>query len=209
MSIAPSSIQPSPAEELVVLLDDAGRAIGTAPKRTVHHRHTPLHLAFSCYVFDAAGRLLLTRRALHKPTFPGVWTNSVCGHPLPAEGLEEAVRRRAHDELGLRLVDLQLALPGFRYEAVMADGVRENEMCPVFVATTTDEVRTSADEVAAVEWVPWQAFRDEVLAGVREVSPWCREQVPLLHGRELAEGRLGGGDWAQVPPAARPPEAPS
>jgi len=167
-------------EELVVLLDDDGTPIGSAPKATVHHADTPLHLAFSCYVFDEAGRLLITQRALDKQTFPGVWTNTVCGHPAPDEAIEQAVHRRAKQELGLTLRGLTCVLPDFRYEATMASGVRENEICPVFTAVTGDDPEPDVSEVAATEWVPWELFRDGVLTGRRSVSIWCAEQVAQL-----------------------------
>ncbi len=183
----------------MVLLDESGRAVGTMAKSEVHHRDTPLHLAFSCYVFDAEGRVLVTRRALDKPTFPGVWTNSCCGHPAPGEEIRDAVRRRVGEELGLALADLRLLLPRFRYRAVMDDGVTENEMCPVFVARTTDPVRADPDEVDDVAWEPWAAFRAGVLDGTRPVSSWCREQV-----QELPADPLGAAEAAYdgLPPAA-------
>ena len=187
------------AVESVVLLDESGRAVGTMAKSEVHHHDTPLHLAFSCYVFDAEGRVLVTRRALHKATFPGVWTNSCCGHPAPGEEIRDAVRRRVGEELGLALVDLRLLLPRFRYRAVM-DGVTENEMCPVFVARTTDPVRADPEEVDEVAWEPWAAFRASVLDGTRPVSSWCRDQV-----RELPADPLGAAEAAYdgLPHAAR------
>jgi isopentenyl-diphosphate delta-isomerase len=185
--------------ELVVLLDEQGRAVGTADKRTVHHRDTPLHLAFSCYVFDDRGAVLVTRRALHKPTWPGAWTNSVCGHPGPGEDLREAVRRRARDELGLGLVDVRLALPAFRYRAVMPDGVVENEMCPVFTARTSDTVAPNPEEVDSFEWIDWAEFRAAVRAGEREVSPWCVDQVADLPEVPWDADGPAAGD---LPPAA-------
>ncbi len=191
--------------ELVVLLDDDGNAIGAAPKQEVHHQDTPLHLAFSCYVFDEAGSLLLTRRALHKPTFPGVWSNSFCGHPGPGEVFGEALHRRAGQELGIELRDLQLTLPAFRYQATMTNGVRENEMCPVFTAMTSDDVRPDPAEVAATEWVAWESFRDEVLAGRRDVSSWCVQQVAELARREVDVARFSPADRADLPSAARRP----
>ena len=167
------------APELVVLLADDATPIGTALKSEVHHRDTPLHLAFSCYLFDRDGRLLLTRRAWGKKTWPGVWTNSACGHPSPGEEMRAAVQRRVEQELGVPVHDLRVVLPDFRYRAVMADGTVENEVCPVFTAVCDDPgaLAPDPDEVAEHSWTDWATFRADVLAGRRDVSPWCREQV--------------------------------
>ena len=193
-------------QEHVVLLDAEGHAIGTTPKASVHHDATPLHLAFSCYAFDEQGRLLVSQRALHKATFPGLWTNSLCGHPAAGESLESAVTRRAESELGMRVQELRVVLPQFAYRATM-DGIVEWEMCPVLVARVADGgVHPNPDEVEATEWVPWQQFAREVLSGTRHVSPWCVEQVQQLAA--LGEDPLAWptGDRALLPPALQGPE---
>lgn len=164
----------------MVLLDDEGEPIGTAAKATVHTVETPLHLAFSCHVRDADDQLLITRRALGKRTWPGVWTNSFCGHPAPGEDLEEAVARRALDELGITLVDLELVLPDFRYLAVDASGIVENEVCPVFTARTFDEVLPDPDEVAEFEWVDAADAAAAVTRAPWAFSPWLTLQLPAL-----------------------------
>lgn len=163
--------------ELVVLVDDSGHPLGTAEKRTVHGAETPLHLAFSCHVFDADGRVLVTRRALSKLTWPGVWTNSFCGHQVPGASVESAVTARAIVELGMAITGLEPVLPDFRYRAVDASGIVENEICPVFRAVTTDAVAANPDEVAEWAWVAPADLRAAVTAAPYAFSPWLVLQL--------------------------------
>lgn len=177
------------SDEQVVLLDDDGMPLGSASKDEVHGYDTPLHLAFSCYIIDPAGRVLVTRRALTKRTWPGVWTNSYCGHPMPGEPLEEAVSRRAEQELGAGIDDLRCALPDFRYRAVDAAGIVENEICPVFVATVRGPLEPNPAEVSEWAWVAGESLRPAVALAPFAFSPWMRDQL-----RDLAEaGYLGKG----------------
>ena len=175
-----STSSPPAAPELVVLLDEQGRPCGTAPKSQVHHADTPLHLAFSCWLLDGAGRTLLTRRALTKRTWPGAWTNSVCGHPAPGEDPADAVHRRAADELGVRVADVRPLLPEFRYRAVMADGTVENEICPVYGARLLGDVVADPAEVDDWRWVPLAELRAQVAADPTGFSPWMLEQLAQL-----------------------------
>lgn len=168
--------------DCVVLLADDGSPIGTAERRAVHDSDTPLHLAFSTYLFDDRGRLLLTRRALHKITWPGVWTNSCCGHPRPEEPVESAAARRVAEELGTQPFDLRLVLPTYRYRAVDVSGVVEHEICPVFVGHIDPaRLQPDPDEVAAVEWVRWADLLAVATTTPMLLSPWAAEQVRLLH----------------------------
>ncbi|CNE49824.1 isopentenyl-diphosphate delta-isomerase [Mycobacterium tuberculosis] len=184
--------------EEIVLLNADDEAVGTAPKSASHHGDTPYHLAFSCYVVDTEGRVLITQRALDKQTFPGVWTGSCCGHPAPGEKLRDAVLRRLRDELGMRAASLTPVLPRFRYRAVAADGTLEHERCPVVRATVADgAVRPNREEVEAAEWWTWERCLE--LVERPESSPWYRLQLA-----ELAP--LGAPlDWPDAGTEALPP----
>jgi len=171
-----------PLEE-VVLLDPSGRPIGRAGKVGIHGPSTPLHLAFSIFLFDDQGRMLIQQRARAKKTWPGIWSNACCGHPMPGEALEAAAHRRLHEELGISGLELRLALPRFRYRA-SCRGIEENEMCPVFVGYCDQEPRPNREEVAATAWTDWGSFlRHE--ADLRKLddlsfSPWSRMEAFAL-----------------------------
>lgn len=177
----PRTSPPDETPDEVVLLDDTGRPIGRADRMAVHHADTPLHLAFSTYIFNARGEVLVTRRALSKKTWPGVWTNSCCGHPKPGEPIEDAARRRIREEVGLHVGPLIPLLPDFRYRATDASGVVENEICPVFAAFVADETPTAdPGEVAEWAWVPWENLRAAITATPHVYSPWSALQVPRI-----------------------------
>ncbi|MGI3782161.1 MAG: isopentenyl-diphosphate Delta-isomerase [Janthinobacterium lividum] len=180
--VATTARPPLHAADDVVLVEADGTPVGTAPRTSVHDTDTPLHLAFSCYVTDGEGQVLLTRRALDKRTWPGVWTNSCCGHPRPGEAMTDAVRRRLDDELGLDVGALSSVLPDFAYRATDASGIVENEVCPVYVARTHPGSRVipNASEVMEWRWVSWTALVQAVGAVPFAVSPWAALQVPLL-----------------------------
>jgi isopentenyl-diphosphate delta-isomerase len=188
------------SNERVVLLEPDGSAAGTADKIEVHHADTPLHLAFSCHLFDDGGRTLLTRRALSKKTWPGAWTNTCCGHPAPGEPLVDAVHRRVRQELGVEIDDLRLLLPSFRYHAVMDDGTVENEMCPVFVGRLRGTVDPDPDEVEEYAWSPWSDLLEEVAGDRSTLSPWAVSQLRALPADPLGAEPRSESD---LPPAAR------
>jgi len=179
--------RPTDLPDEVVLLDEHGRPSGTAPRATVHQEDTPLHLAFSCHLFDASGQVLLTRRALAKRTWPGVWTNSFCGHPRPGEDMVDAVRRHARHELGIEVTDIRPLLPDFRYRAVDASGTVENEVCPVFTAHTDESPQPNADEVMDLRWVAPAEVAAAAAAAPWALSPWLLEQLEQLGPHPLGK----------------------
>ena len=166
-------------QELVVLVNDKDEEIGTKPKLEAHNADTHLHRAFSCYVFNEEGKFLLTQRAKSKKVFPGVWTNSCCGHPGPGEKTEDAILRRLEFELGLSPKMIKNAIPFFRYRAVFK-GIVENEISPVYVALVTEDPKPNPDEVESYQWIDWTEFLKKTESNPRGYSYWCIKQIEQL-----------------------------
>jgi len=169
--------------ELIVFLDEQGKPTGeVGPKLESHTSNTKLHLAFSCYVFRKRdNKFLITQRALSKKVWPGVWTNSVCGHPGPKEKMEDAIKRRAAFELGIKeLEDISVVLPNYHYKTPPYAGIIENELCPVYVAYTDENPQPNPGEVEAYKWLDWEEYVHMLQDTPEKMSYWSKAQYTQL-----------------------------
>ncbi|WP_326567004.1 isopentenyl-diphosphate Delta-isomerase [Amycolatopsis rhabdoformis] len=180
------TITESESERVVFVTEDGVPTGETGPKLASHHGETRLHLAFSCYVLRRSDEaLLITQRALDKKVWPGVWTNSVCGHPAPGESLPDAVRRRAAYEIGLpELQDLECVLPKYRYRTPPFQGIVENEFCPVFVAWVDGDPQPNPEEVGGWRWISWPDYTQLLESTEVNVSYWAKDQYAQLKDKK-------------------------
>ncbi len=172
--------------EKVVLVNEQNEVIGEADKATVHSQQTPLHRAFSLFIFDNQRRLLLQQRAGCKKTWPLVWSNSCCGHPQLNESNIDAAKRRCQFELGITVDNIVEAAP-YRY-CFSHKGVMENEICPILVAFYDGPLDLNPQEVQATRWVLWTDWLAQIRQNPTDFSPWCVEESEILaalHGFEL------------------------
>lgn len=166
-------------QEHVILVNDQGEVIGTQEKYAAHTTQTPLHLAFSSWLFNDRGECLVTRRALSKKAWPGVWTNSVCGHPQTGESTEHALARRCRYEIGAEIAHLTPVALDFRYCETDPSGIVENEICPVYAAKLVGPLTLNPDEVMAMQWVELESLIRAIEATPWAFSPWMVSQVAL------------------------------
>ena len=156
----------------IVLVNEDDEFLGTADKFEAHVEGW-LHRAFSIFIFDEDGRLLLQQRADDKYHSGGLWSNTCCSHPQPGEPPLDAAHRRLQEELGF---DVSLT-PAFRetYHLDVGDDLVEHEHNHVFVGTgEAPPVRPNADEVADWTWVAPAALRDDVAAHPHRYTAWFR-----------------------------------
>ncbi|MDZ7291798.1 MAG: isopentenyl-diphosphate Delta-isomerase [candidate division KSB1 bacterium] len=167
--------------ELVILVDQHDRQIGIEEKLKAH-REGKLHRAFSVFIFNDRGEMLIQRRALHKYHSPGLWTNACCSHPRPGESIEHAANRRLREEMGLTC-KLQKVFH-FIYRVEFDNGLIEHEFDYVFIGkyegTGPDELIPDSEEVADYRWLDVETLRREVKAFPEKYTVWFKmalEQV--------------------------------
>jgi isopentenyl-diphosphate delta-isomerase type 1 len=169
-------------EDYVVLVDEADNPVGVERKSRVHSFSTPLHRGFSVFLFKNTKQLLLQQRSETKKTWPMVWSNSCCGHPMPGESYENAVVRRTRFELGVDLSAL-IKISDYRY-CFSKDGVMEHEICPVYAGICKDEVMPDGDEINAVKWISWDDWVAQIRTQPERYSPWCVQETLILASAE-------------------------
>lgn len=157
--------------EEVILVDINDNELGVMEKIEAHEKAL-LHRAFSIFVFNDAGQMMLQRRALSKYHSPGLWTNTCCSHPRPGEGLEEATSRRIFEEMGFRTEMREVF--SFIYKAPFDHGLTEHELDHVFMGIYNEEPAINHEEVADWKWTDIDDLLEDVSAKPDQYTVWFR-----------------------------------
>lgn len=180
--------------EKLIVVDERNRAIGQGEKWAVH-REGRLHRAFSIFLVDALGRVLLQRRSAAKYHSAGLWANSCCGHPRPGERTNAAARRRLREELGAD-APLRYAFRA-RYRTELPNGLIENEIVYVFFGPAPRALALNPDEVSEVAWATGADLRRDIARRPRRYAYWLRyymgnHAAAVQRGVAAAARRQGG-----------------
>ncbi|MEM8982053.1 MAG: isopentenyl-diphosphate Delta-isomerase [Pseudomonadota bacterium] len=167
------------SEELI-LVDTDDNPTGHLRKDRCHDGEGILHRAFSVFLFNAAGDVLLQQRAPGKRLWPGYWSNSCCSHPRAGETMDEAVPRRLQQELGL---SAELAFVyKFQYQARFDATGSEHELCWVYVGRCDEAPQPNDNEIAAFRYISPAALDAELDAPDNGFTPWCQLEWKALRG---------------------------
>ena len=172
------------AEENVILVDKNDTPIGLMEKMEAHEK-AMLHRAFSVFIFNSKGKLMLQQRAQHKYHSPGLWTNTVCSHPREGEKTEAAAHRRIVEEMGFDC-SFEEAF-SFVYHAYVGQGLIEHEFDHVFIGNSNTKPKINPDEVASWKYVDLPWLEEDVKENPHIYTEWFKialEQV-LAHFRKV------------------------
>lgn len=177
MHSKPSRIVSSETEQLI-LVDSDDNELGFLEKADCHDGDGVLHRAFSLFLFDADGRLLLQKRSAGKRLWPEYWSNSCCSHPRKGESMRSATRRRLMDELNVG-AEVEFVYK-FSYQARFGEMGSENELCWVFLGRSNDAVMVNETEIAATRFVSPADLQREFDATPEQFTPWFKMEWQRL-----------------------------
>ena len=172
--------------EPLILVDEHDQEIGHLSKADAHDGAGQLHRAFSLFVFDGRGRLLLQRRAASKRLWPDYWSNTCCSHPRRGEDIGDAIHRRLDQELGLSC-PLEFLFK-FQYQAQFDDEGSENELCSVYAGHCDDAPEVNRNEISDLRYIEPAALDREMNDTPSAFTPWFRiewQRIREEHGRVL------------------------
>lgn len=159
-------------DEKLILVDESDNEIGNLSKEACHDGEGQLHRAFSLFIFNDAGEVLLQQRSEQKRLWPMYWSNACCSHPRRGEDMETAVNRRLHQELGMSS-RLQFLFK-FIYQAQYDEGGAEHELCWVYLGHSNDPVVVNANEIADWRFVSVETLNSELSARPEKFTPWMK-----------------------------------
>jgi isopentenyl-diphosphate delta-isomerase len=175
----------SESEELI-LVDVEDNEIGYRSKADCHDGAGVLHRAFSLFLFNDQGEMLLQQRGAEKRLWPGYWSNSCCSHPRRGETLPIATMRRLRDELNTA-AELEYVYQ-FCYEARFSDAGSENELCHVFLGRIDGDIRPNDSEIENVRFISVKDLDDELATQAQHFTPWFIKEWQAL--KENYAGQL-------------------
>jgi isopentenyl-diphosphate delta-isomerase len=163
--------------EKIIIVDEKDRQIGTGEKLDVHKKGQ-LHRAFSIFVFNPKGELLLQKRAAGKYHSPGLWANTCCSHPRAGESLEDAVHRRLKEEMGF---DVPLReIFSFMYKVKFGNGLTENEYDHVFIGKFGGKPKPDPEEVGGWKWISLEDLKTDVKKNPERYTYWLKVSLDRL-----------------------------
>ena len=168
----------SDENELLILVDESDREIGFLSKSACHDGEGVLHRAFSLFIFNSEGELLLQQRSADKRLWPLFWSNSCCSHPRQGETMSVATSRRLGQELGMSAELVHLFT--FQYQARYLDLGAENEVCRVFAGRCDEGPRPNATEIVDWRWITPDALDREFAERPEVFTPWFAQEWPRV-----------------------------
>lgn len=173
-------------DERLIIVDENDQVLGYKTKAESHQGAGILHRAFSIFIFDSRGRLLVQKRSGQKQLWPLYWSNSCCSHPRKGEIIEEAAQRRLKEELGIE-TPLKF-LYKFQYSAAYENIGSENEMCSVLVGKSSDSVSPNEHEIAEWKFVDVDELDRDMRENPDHYTPWFKmewERIKKEHWQEV------------------------